>query len=38
MKDFMKTLFGALLLGSILTLPAYSADTFNVILAALTGQ
>jgi hypothetical protein len=34
----MKTLFGALILGSILILPAYSADTFTVILAALTGQ
>jgi hypothetical protein len=34
----MKTLFGAFLLGSILILPAYSADTFNVILAALIGQ
>jgi hypothetical protein len=38
MKDCMKTLFGALILGSILILPAYSADTFTVILAALTGQ
>ena len=38
MKDCMKTFFGALILGSILILPAYSADTFNVILAAITGQ
>lgn len=38
MKDCMKTLFGALILGSILILPAYSADTFNIILAAIIGQ
>ena len=38
MKDCLKTLLGALILGSILILPAYSADTFNVILAALIGQ
>jgi hypothetical protein len=38
MKDCLKTLVGALILGAILILPAYSADTFNVILAALTGQ
>jgi len=38
MKEFMKTLFGALILGLILVLPAYSADTFNIILAALLGK
>ena len=38
MKDCIKTLIGALILGSILILPAYSADTFNIILAALIGQ
>ena len=38
MKDCMKTLFGAILLGSILILPAYSADTFTKILVAITGQ
>ena len=38
MKDCLKTLLGALILGSILILPAYSADTFNVIIAALIGQ
>lgn len=35
MKDFLSTLFGALLLGLILVLPAYSADTLSVLLAAL---
>ena len=38
MKEFMKTLFGALILGLILVLPAYSADTLNIILAALLGK
>jgi hypothetical protein len=38
MKDCMKTLFGAFLLGSILVLPAYSAETINVLLAAIIGQ
>jgi len=38
MNECMKTLFGALILGSILVLPAYSADTLNIILAALSGQ
>ena len=38
MKDCLKTLLGALILGSILILPAYSADTFNVILVAIIGQ
>jgi len=37
MKDCMKTLLGATILGSILILPAYSADTFNVIIAAIIG-
>lgn len=38
MKEFMKTLFGALILGLILVLPAYSADTLNIILATLLGK
>ena len=38
MKDCIKTLFGALILGLILVLPAYSADTINVLLATLIGQ
>lgn len=37
MKDCMKTLLGAFILGSILILPAYSADTFNVLLKAIIG-
>ena len=38
MKEFFKTLFGALILGLILVLPAYSADTLNIILVALLGK
>jgi hypothetical protein len=34
----MKTLLGALILGLILVLPAYSSDTINTLLASLIGQ
>jgi hypothetical protein len=35
MKECMKTLFGALILGLILVLPAYSANTINSLLKTL---
>ncbi len=35
MKDFLSTIFGALLLGLILVLPAYSAETLTSLLSAL---
>jgi hypothetical protein len=35
MKEYLSTLFGALLLGLILVLPAYSAETLSGLLSAL---
>jgi len=37
MGDFLRTLGGALILGMILVLPAYSSQTINGLLAALIG-
>ena len=35
MKDFLRTLFGAFILGLILVLPAYSSETLSGLLTVL---
>jgi hypothetical protein len=37
MKDCLRTLVGALILATILVMPAYSAEMLNSLLSSITG-